>query len=60
MTYAHRLVVIQEQGVLIVVILNGNKVVRSIKLNYRSGVEPIAPNVFIPATDCAYTTKLNK
>jgi hypothetical protein len=25
MTYAHRLVVIQEQGVLIVVILNGNK-----------------------------------
>lgn len=44
MTYANRLVVIQEQGVLIVVILNGNKLVRSIKLNYQSGVEPIAPN----------------
>lgn len=44
MTYANKLVVIQEQGVLIVVILNGNKLVRSIKLNYQSGVEPIAPN----------------
>lgn len=45
MTYANRLVAIQEQGVLIVVILNGNKLARSIRLNYRSGVEPIAPNV---------------
>lgn len=44
MTYANRLVAIQEQGVLIVVILNGNKLARSIRLNYRSGVEPIAPN----------------
>jgi len=44
-TYANRLVAIQERGVLIVVISNGNKVVRSIRLNYRSGVEPIAPNV---------------
>lgn len=47
MTYANRLVVIQERGVLIVVILNGNKLVRSIRLNYQSGVEPIAPNSFI-------------
>lgn len=40
MTYANRLVAIQGQGVLIVVILNGNKLARSIRLNYRSGVEP--------------------
>jgi len=45
MTYAHRLVEIQVRGVLIVVILNGNKHWMSINLCCRSGVEPIAPNV---------------
>jgi len=44
MTYAHRLVEIQVRGVLIVVILNGNKHWMSINLCCRSGVEPIAPN----------------
>jgi len=45
MTYVNRLVEIQVRGVLIAVILNGNKVMRSTRRNYRNGVEPIAPNV---------------